>query len=115
MATAMPQTMARWTPEVNARGDEQRQPPVDGDRGCDVAGGKARVGWQVVEPGNVGALAVDEEDRRSVGGRLERDAEEGEHRGAPVPADREADREQDDEDRQHDAARDLRSEERERR
>ena len=77
-----------------------------------MTGGEACVDGQLVEPGHVRPLAVDEEDGGAVGGRLEHDRGDEKRSRPPVPKDREAERNERYDDRDHDAARDLGAEER---
>ena len=67
-----------------AGGEHERQAAVDGDRGGGVAGRIARVGRQVLQPGDSGAGAMDDPGRDAVGRDLDDDRGDQEGRHAPA-------------------------------
>ena len=67
-----------------ARGDEQREPAVHGDRRGHVAGRVALVHRQVVEVQDRRAVAVDDQARDAVGRELDQDRAEHERGDAPA-------------------------------
>ena len=64
IASATLQQATREPGAADARGEQQREAAVDGDRGRRVAGRIARVDRQVLEAGDVRPVAVDEQRRR---------------------------------------------------
>ena len=85
---------------------------VHGDRGGGVTGRVARVHGKVFEPDHVRTVPGDQERRRPVGGRLDRERADQERGEAPLPEERGDQPERGDEDRQHDSARDDRPDQR---
>ena len=77
-----------------------------------MTGRVARVHGKVLEPDHVRTVAGDQERRRPVGGRLDRERADQERGEAPLPEERGDQPERGGEDRQHDSARDDRSDQR---
>ena len=105
--------IATWATRFRIREvSEQRDPAVDGDRGRGVTRVVARVRGQPFEAVDVRPLAVDDERRRPVHARLQRQSEDEEADDAPLAHERRGEGRHARDDRQHHASRDHRPDQR---